>query len=459
MGSLEITNYDVLVDPPQGGRWGEQQLVKHKDHVGNNRLQVFLNLYQAAYNDARLRSDLIGCNSIVEKIVQTVCHQCVPRGRFLVGADSGMGNVVWSIMDEDNAKALVHKVLQPQPEEMVIHAPKANTPMNTTMNMDTFPRLVLPSKPKPMIDEGQKRRRRSSLLRRSASESMVGMVAESKKKLSRQDFNHAAEEPTWRSTRSGGGGLLTLNRLDVVLTPARNALDPNSQSLGNNRLHILVAMQSTKYQQSSYEGKEAVLDEVMQTVNMFWRGRFMVQGLTGYEELSKEDARQALRSIFEMRSSQALPKRHSVASHPERRTSFVTPTPMGLSKQASMTMIPSGQQLNMPDVNDLRSAAVKSLQKQKARQTIANRLEQIAKEQSALPANRHKTGPTYTPFPFGGRHPHKRESTVLGKLDASVMEQLVAGVDEEDNDDSPLPPTNSNIFGNQFMGGDDYMDM
>ena len=465
MGSLEITNYDVLVEPPQCGRFGEYQLTKHKNHVGNNRLQVFLNLYQEGYNSARQRSDFNACNNIVDKIIQTVCQQCVPKGRFLVSTDNGAGGVTWSMMSDDNAKNLIHKVLQP-PDPPPQQPPTQPMPMSMTRNPGmNAPPVKLP--PKPTIDDGQKRRRRSSLLRRSASETMVGMVQDlSKKKLTRQDFGRAREEPTWRSTRTGGNGLLTLNRLDVVLTPARNALDPNSQSLGNNRLHILVAMQSTKYQQGSYEAKEAVLDEVLQTVHMFWRGRFMVEGVNGYVELTKEEARQALRSIFDMRSGQTLPKRHSVATTTatSRSMSFMKrPMQTSLAKQASMTMIPSGRQLNMPDVNDLRSAAVKSLQKQKARQNIANRLDQIEKVKAlaASPSNAGKSA-RFTPFPFGGQsvpNRNKRESTVLGKLDASVMQQLVADVDDEDEDDQPLPPTNSNKFGSQFSGGGDYMDM
>ena len=160
MGSLEITNYDVLVEPPQEGRWGDYQLAKHKSHVGNNRLQVFLNLNQSGYSNARQRGDFNACNSIVEKIVSTVCHQCVPRGRFLVSADAGMGNVVWSIMDEENAKALVHKVLQPANSVMETNA-SVNQNQN---NVPAFPAMPMPMPlpPKP-VDDGQKRRRRSSM--------------------------------------------------------------------------------------------------------------------------------------------------------------------------------------------------------------------------------------------------------------------------------------------------------
>ena len=451
MDSMSISNYDVLVDPPVAGKTSDYQLAKHKNHVGNNRLQVFLNMNQHSYNTASQNGDLNKCNSIVDKIVGTVCQQCVPRGRFLVSSKNE-NSVQWNQMDEDTAKAMLHRVLQ--------HA-KAT--------VSTKPNVINGS------DEGQKRRRRSSLLRRSASESMLGMAAISdKKKLTRKE--ESMEEPTWKS--SANQKLLTPSRMDVILTCKKDALDPNSQSVGNNRLHIMVAMQSSKYRGATIDGKEAVLDDVMQTVNVFWKGRFLVEGSEGHEELSKEDARNALRSIFDLRSGQNKAKGGSLPSpfnsqipSPTMRneqstlpgitakSSPATPQmtlPTTLHQQSSLTAISSSPAINMPDVSDLRSAAVKSLQRQKQRQTIAHRLENVSRRN--LPAMKLTSRETFhSSRTFGGRGPQKRESTVLGKLDASVMEQLVADFDDADcNDDSnpePLPPTTSNKFGSQFTGG------
>jgi hypothetical protein len=483
MDSTSITNYDVLVEPPTPGKSGDYQFTKHKSHVGNNRLQVFLNLYQSAYNGALQRGAFSECNGIVDTIVSTVCHQCVPRGRFLLSSMVAVGDgndvVLWNQVNEDSAKTLLHEVLQPA---------------KPAMNFGAFP-------PKPGIDLGvfpckvddgaQKRRRRSSLLRRSASESMLGMVLDNKKKLSRVDqFQlQGREDPTWKSAGHVGDGeigILTLNRMDIILTPARNALDPNSVSIGNNRLHILVAMQSSKYQQASIDRQEAILREVVQTVHTFWKGRFLVDGPDGHEELDWEEAINALRSIFDMRSGQQLPKRLSLPA--ERGTSEMPrqPRPAGLHRQASvpmllstsMSMIPSGASIDLPDVSRLRSAAVKSLQKQKARQTIANRLEgkmprngsgenqvqqnnHVPQQNSQMAQNQYvqnqlQQHPFQACAAHGAGMPRKRESTVLGKLDATVMEQLVEDFDDADcnesDDAEPLPPTNSNKFGSQFSG-------
>lgn len=447
MDSASITNYDVLAEPPSsvGGQSGDYQLAKHKNHVGNNRLEVFLNLYQQAYDGASIRGDFKECNGLVDKIVSTVCHQCVPRGRFLVSAGGDDGNVVWNQMDEGTAKALLHKVLQPPPS------------MNSTNTGNA------------KDDEGLKRRRRSSLLRRSASEGMVTLIQDDKKKVNRiggiGEVDEARSDAHWKSTRSTNSNQqFTLSRMDVILTASGNALDPNSQSVGNNRLHILIAMETGDYQQSSPDGKEQKVDEVLKTVKMFWKGRLLVKEESGYEELDNKRAREALKSIFALRSGQRPPVQRSSLMAP---TVAALSQRIGLMKQASMTMIPSGAAATgaaIPDLQGMRSAAVQSLQKQKARQNIANRLE--------MTTMRNLSGPEPPPEPqslyeqnliqsaaFSGNQfrASKRENTVMGKLDPSIMEQLVADFNEHDFDDDdepePLSPSNENQFGNQFTGG------
>jgi hypothetical protein len=438
MHSAKITNYDVLVEPPIPGKGsGEFQLDKGQNHAGNNRLEVFFNMNRQSYDSARQRADFNECNKIVDKIVATVCHQCVPNGRFLVSSTNG-GIVLWNQMDEQSAKLLLHSILQP-------------------VN-------ILPQLSQQVDDAEKKRRRRSSLLRRSASESMVGMVLDNKKKLSR--FSQTQEEPSdWKSTRAGG---LTLRRMDVILTQAGDALDPNSQSVGNNRLHILVAMQSSKYQSAPIAGKEAIVDEVIQTVNMFWKGRFLVQGANGHEDLTKNQARHALRSIFLMRAGQSLPKRSSLPpssamalpmrSGPIKQAS--APAIPNFERQTSASMINSGPAINIPEVEGLRLAAVDLLKKKKARQNMANRIEHKGRLNMPQTLNSFGQNPA-PPISFEASRAHKRESTVLGKLDPSLMNQLVADFDDTDFNDGdgpdPLPPTNSNIFGGQFSGGGGYV--
>mmetsp|Transcript_44900 Transcript_44900/g.108498 ORF Transcript_44900/g.108498 Transcript_44900/m.108498 type:complete len:469 (-) Transcript_44900:514-1920(-) len=468
MNDIDITNYDVLVAPPIPGKSEEYQLDRGKNHAGNNRLEVFLNMHRSSYDSARSRADFGECDNIVEKIVATVCHQCVPKGRFLVSSSNANGGSVnWNQMDEQNAKLFLHSVLRP-------------------------------IKPPPMQDnfDEKKRRRRSSLLRRSASESMVLSVLDSKKKLSKMKLTGTQEEPDWMSTQAGGG--FTLRRMDVILTDGGEALDPNSQSVGNNRLHVLIAMNASKYSNASIDEKEKILSEIVETVKI-WTGRFLVQGGNGnggYEELSKEAAMNALRNIFALRAGQAVPKRSSMPNPsivplPHRASaepmaapmlknvsrqisapvvSATAPPPVALSRQSSASMINSGPDVNMPELETLRLAAVNNLKKKMARQKIASRLEDKSGRSNAINAKQkqlkqqqqqqqqqqqHQMGPPPAvarrmPPPMGGMA-NKRQSSVFG-ISPDLMQELAAGLDDSDsNNKDPLPPTPSNEFSNKFM--------
>ena len=432
MDSGDITNYDVLVEPPTPGKSEDYQLDKHKNHIGNNRLGVFLNLYRLPYESALQRDDFEECNKIVDKIFKTVSEQCVPRGRFLVSSSSANGDlsdtISWNAMEEASAKIFLRNVLLPAPK----------------------------TKDEDEESEEQKRRQRSSLLRRSASETMVGVFSDSKKKISKAQTQ---EEPTtWKSQQNGSA---TPKRMDVILTKTGDALDPNSQSVGNNRLHVLVAMQSASYQQASLEDREAKVNEVITTVNTFWKGRFLKQIRDEYEELSKEEAKEAIRSIFNMRAGQRLSKRSSLPNPtlPLLRTATTMPLRFSLSAiptslprltstgsesggnpSSAATTVESGPTTaKTSEIDELRAAARDQLFKKKARQSRASRLE-VKSRRVATPVVSERSS----------QIPQKRQSTILGKLDPSLMNKLVSEFDDadfndDDSDENPdPPPPNSN---------------
>ena len=113
--------------------------------------------------------------------------------------------------------------------------------------------------------------------------------------------------------------------------------------------------------------------------------------------------------------------------------------------------------MNMGDVGDLRSAAVRSLQKQKKRQTIANKLEKssnLARNQQSDGSSINNLGLAVAPATtFMGTDPtqastsshgnadgrpvsfsstaKKRQSTFFGALDPSIMEELAADLDDD----------------------------
>jgi len=528
-----ITSYDVLADPAVEGVVGEYQLDSYKKNVGNNRLKVFLALYQQDYERKLRQNDAMGCDSIVADVLHTLNTKCVPTGRFLINSvmsHSGGGSEleqmsnatrppVWNLMGEYESKQLIHGILKGIPPP---YAYRSSHPSQQMQQYNGDGATRLNDNGNSAADD-HKRRRRSSLLRRSASDSLIDdskKVSRFDQQQHRLDRRMSREEPTWSSSRNMTKiGATALNRMDVILTSNREALDPNSQSPGNNRLHILVAMQSGKYQQANDRQREAILDEVVQTVLRFWKGRFLTESTGGsYEVLENSDAKRALRHIFDMRAGQNLfsqastpalnitpntissglnslggmnnndngndrnnfrggnmeGMRISTSSLPVGNKSLISSdTKKMLSRHGSTSMIPTQMSsslsrieppVDVSGIDDLRSAAIKSLQKQKARQKVANRLEKVSmrtsqqqmqlqfQQQFQQPMtnsmnnmnnsmnnmtvnNMHMNGGngnSYSNFSMGGAA-KKRQSSIFGTLDPTVMDEIVSGCfDDED---------------------------
>ena len=514
----KFSQYDVLVEPPIPGVSTEYSLTKHEGHVGNKRFQILLNMKQGSYGDAQRRGDVDECNRTVDNLVDTVCNQVVPPGRFLesksVVVGNGMPVLQWHAMDEAVLKPFLHKVLQPtdkidsasnegnQAESLVAAAASIRFSLENN-ELSDLDNPAFPPSPAPCRnDDGQKRRRRSSLLRRSNSESMVGMVLDNRKKL---NFNVSdlrggtQEEPTfWKSASS----IDQLNRMDVVLTPARDALDPSCTSVGNNRLHILLAVRSGQFKGGSIDAQEKLLDELIETVYIFWKGRFLVEDSGGYEELPKGEAREAMRTIMGGRApghawdfaGTGRRQRHSdpvggvsslgMSNNATAGSGFMGPSVTRTSwpnpHQVFAATLPSTL---MENAQKNQNRALMGLKKQQARNQNANRIKEKLGVAQNTPSN-SQSGNGVPLFPIGGMvqpsttgsaqrannsftatnrmaasrtsfNP-RRESTVFSKVDATVMEQLVASLDDADcNDDmdEPLPPSNFNSFGNQFNPG------
>lgn len=532
-----ITSYDVLVDPSVEGVVGEYQLDNYSKNVGNNRLKVFLTLYKQDYDRARRHNDIARCESIADEILHTLNTKCVPTGRFLINSASNPNDAIWNLMGEYQSKQLIHGmlfgVLPPasylrQQHQIQEHQAVEQCNSNSNGNNEA---------------EEHKRRRRSSLLRRSTSDSFLNdskkvlrydhQLQNQRQEKFGQDRRMSKEEPIWSSSRQlTANGVVSLNRMDVILTSNRKALDPNCQSIGNNRLHILVAMQSGKYQLANDRQKEAILDEVIQTVNSFWKGRFLTESIGGsYELLDNADAKRSLRNIFDMRSGQnlfsqssspainipsntvssrlsgsqlmgrnsgihALGKmnissseslsgsftnamndmndanrfrqdtmnamRHASASSlPVGNTSMISnDTKKILRRQLSSSVVPNLTQsktlpnieppVGLSGIDDLRSAAIKSLQKQKARQQVANRLEKVAMrnsqqqlhQQFQQPNNANNTNGVnynsngnmnFSSFSMGGGA-KRRQSSIFGALDPSMMDEIVSGCFDDEDD-------------------------
>ncbi len=532
-----ITSYDVLADPSIDGVIGEYQLDNYTKNVGNNRLKVFLGLHQHDYDRACRQDNVMAADSIVSNILDTLNKKCVPTGRFLINAvqNNGFNNQAtqspqWQLMGEYEAKQLIHGILKGIKPPDSYRYRQQQQQLQQQQQQQKQQGGMFPNTNGGTGSDEHKRRRRSSLLRRSASESLLDdskKVYRFDQEFGRQNRRMSKEEPTWSSSRRlTNNRIMSLNRMDVILTSTMDALDPNCQSIGNNRLHILVAMQSGKYQNANDRQKEAILEEVMQTVNSFWKGRFLTESMSGcYEELDRRDAKRSLRHIFDMRSGQsflsqsakpALNITPEVSSRKNidsqnmgsnnnndnnnnnqggmndakkngnqnkndpfnmmrgtstsqimsgNNTLISNDTKKILSRQMSSPLMPNQMgssslariepPIALSGINDLRSAAIKSLQKQKARQQVANRLEKVSMrnsqqqqqmQQLQQPSsmnnmmngltgnndNNNRMNNQLSPFNsnFNASFPggaKRRQSSIFGALDPTVMDEIVDG--------------------------------
>mmetsp|Transcript_21624 Transcript_21624/g.38737 ORF Transcript_21624/g.38737 Transcript_21624/m.38737 type:complete len:316 (+) Transcript_21624:231-1178(+) len=74
-----IHNYDVLLLQNANG---EPLRFAPGNHVGNQRFLVLLSLFRQRYLQADLFGHKYDCLSIAQEVFETVCHKCVPNGRF-----------------------------------------------------------------------------------------------------------------------------------------------------------------------------------------------------------------------------------------------------------------------------------------------------------------------------------------------------------------------------------------
>ena len=75
-----ITSYDILL---RRHKDYHIELVSFADFVGNRRFQITLEINRSSYNQALAQNDTEKCEKILNDIAHTICHECIPKGRFL----------------------------------------------------------------------------------------------------------------------------------------------------------------------------------------------------------------------------------------------------------------------------------------------------------------------------------------------------------------------------------------
>jgi hypothetical protein len=438
---FEITNYDVLADEVSDPiKSGEQSLglslAAHSYHVGNNRLEVLCNIHNQAYSDHQAKGDESNSAAIVDKIMNIVKNQCVPKGRFLERNTKGE----WKEVDADKARLLVRQALTKVENQSSSRAPDVEQSAKDSQQTKES-------------DAEKKRRRRSSLLRRSVSSSMLPnlMLAErtlsslmgekpfdDKKKSTRRGVSPGASpnnsrpaspvnaaknapRPAFGRSQSVDMGQANNARrvrrlaiaqfvgattvlvkdpqqMDVLLNTAKTALLPGTDLHGNNRLRVMLQIQTVAYQSSTGEEQETMAKTLINTIENFWGGRILskVPSMRGkceesYVKLENEHAVSAIKNLL---SGKALEKEEEVTmgDNPDvevkqgRRASLKAIQSLAASGAADSeaSILPSSLPSLPPDMQHLRSAAVKSLQKRKQRQGLNSRIRGLTADKAAV---------------------------------------------------------------------------
>lgn len=369
---IRVDNYDVLLEEEESGRLR----LLSCPHVGNNRLEVLLLMNRNEFEESMVAG--VDTNPILDKIVDIVTNQCVPPGRFLVATgdydpDLPQDENEWEEIEIGRAKQFLNLAL--------IDGGKAG--------LAGFPEKVddasMPPPPPRLNDK--KRFRRSSLLRRSVSESFVRNVTGGEEKASdskdgKKKTVNRRHSSFWSIRKQKAPTKVTQTEdLDVLFDYEQTALLPGH--VGNNRLRVLLNIHKEKYEKSDEDEQTKSLQEWVRTVTQFWGGRFLRQEEEESDAFELLDATQAELAL------------HSVISEMSQSGEDVYPTLAVSSGPQSMPV----DKVPPPSLNvqDMRSAAVQSLQKRKKRQGLASRLRNLAA--STLTRTSRKPNETMTDTP------------------------------------------------------------
>ena len=300
---MDITDNDVLIvgDDDHGFKLIDE------DHIGNKRFQVFLKLYGEEYRCATSENDEGKMRRIVDTVLDIVCRKCVRRGRFLrrVSTDPIEGGEKSKWIDLGDGSLAQHwlhhalscatvesrtKDMYTEPSELFPN--QERSPPTSTQCVGTAEqRNVLPSD----LSCSLKRQRRGSRasLRRSFSDGAILQSLEPLLKEPREDCNLVSLLMTSCAEQAA-----THRTMDVVFASCRSRLAPTGNP-GNARLQITIGMHAPSFGNSDILEQRRVVEDLVNTVQMHWNGRFLVQNFLGScEVLMAEAASACIRTLL-----------------------------------------------------------------------------------------------------------------------------------------------------------------
>mmetsp|Transcript_14049 Transcript_14049/g.26868 ORF Transcript_14049/g.26868 Transcript_14049/m.26868 type:complete len:484 (-) Transcript_14049:54-1505(-) len=437
---ITIDNYDILLEELATG----SLRMLSCPHVGNNRLEVLLLMNRNEFEENLTAGNDTGL--ILDRLINIVTQQCVPPGRFLVAdreydPDSRYEDYEWTEVEIGRARQFLNLALLDSNTANLAGFP---TPSPSDPDKAAMP-PPQPSAGKGAKDDSKKRFRRSSLLRRSVSESFVRSVQSEAKpsEMGKKKTPNRRQSSFWSIRKQKESDKVTqAEDLDILFNYEQTTLLPNH--IGNNRLRVLLNIHKEKYEKSDQNEQTSSLQEWIRTVTQFWGGRFLREEEEDANKFEVLDANQAELAL------------HCVISELSTNGDDIG----SLSSSQGKNILPVDKVVP-PNLNvqDMRNAAVQSLQKRKKRQGLASRLRRLASgaltrnssAAAAEPSPSNNNNPTVLP-PSSG---YGRASSVpiFARGNASGAMSLPTSPTPRDDEVERRPRRSSSIKLPKFLTG------
>lgn len=290
--SNDTSNYDVLFLADNDSR-RIQFAPGH--HIGNQRFRVFLNMHRQAFEVAESDFDNEECDRIAGIIVRTVCHECVPRGRFLEkrGTEANERDKEWvDIGDGPMARIRVRQAFDVVPTHLGSHDDQIhsvhNEPgaQNSPRDRHQAPDLQFGGGSEPhecILGNHSSHVPQKRKYLRSTSDTAVTLEKRIRGGMPRTGSHRCTVKYDIRPC--------DINKNDVLCGGSGMGI-LSTDNVGNNRFRVLVSIQRDKYAAADRKRKFKIVCDIVNTVKASMpSGRFLIEnhntGLWGELNIQK----------------------------------------------------------------------------------------------------------------------------------------------------------------------------
>mmetsp|Transcript_38552 Transcript_38552/g.71070 ORF Transcript_38552/g.71070 Transcript_38552/m.71070 type:complete len:335 (+) Transcript_38552:126-1130(+) len=236
--SIEFSNYDVLLMPCE---LNKPVCFAPGNHVGNQRFRVLLSLYRQRYLQADMFLDQEECSRIVKDVITTVYQKCMPKGRFY---EKDRNNQWQELPLGPSIVAIIRRCLEFEPTDS-LHCEERNS---------------------------------KRVCRRSSAFGSVVSVD------SKED-----------------SAVISPNRFDVICDAEGLGLNHDVNHTGNNRLKVLLNLQTKRYKKSNPDAKHTIAEDVVCSIIDDASSQFLrLDELSGrYNPMSRESALACIKNCLD----------------------------------------------------------------------------------------------------------------------------------------------------------------